>query len=86
MALRIALGPEGQLELSLPGGGKTHLRVEGHTGWIIRRQLEQQRKDEVLALARLVPEERPEPVVVPKRSPRISGRKPYEFSLEELDL
>ncbi len=40
MPLRVALSPDhSSIELTLPGGGKTTLRVEGHTGESIRNQL-----------------------------------------------
>lgn len=54
MTLRVALSPDGEaIELTLPGGGATTLRPEGHTGATILHALQAQRRAEVAAQAKV---------------------------------
>lgn len=96
MPLRIALSPDlTQLELSLPGGGKTLLRIEGHTGCAIANALLAQRRAELAALINLgrelIPEPTPE-IHICRPDPKLrakSGRAPRttsDFTLEDLGL
>lgn len=96
MPLRITLSPDlTQLELSLPSGGKTLLRIEGHTGCVIAKALLAQRRAELAALINLglEPESLPEaPVHICRPDPKLrakSGRTPRttsNFTLEDLGL
>jgi hypothetical protein len=89
MPLRVALSPDHtQIELTLPGGGKTLLRVEGHTGQVILSQLQLQSRQELRKLQELglgVPDQRPEVLVLPTISKKIQPRAPF-IDLDSLDL
>ena len=93
MPLRVALSPDGQsIDLTLPGGGTTRLRPDGHTGTLIFHALQAQRRAEVAALAKVglaVDFQAlglPEIQILPTISRKISRRPPATFTLEDLGL